>query len=169
MTRPIKFRAWDGNSMIYATEGTAALDHDYQFSFWDGGWECVRIGVHGRRVVCGQYNDVSGQRDDGVLMQFTGLTDKNGKEIYEGDIVRREPAEMNEVGVVKFGYYNHEFQDKRDETHWDGGVGFYIEFPKYQRGMSHDLIHPQGGDMPPTNESVLEVIGNIHENPELVK
>lgn len=70
--------------------------------------------------------------------QFTGLTDRNGKEIYEGDIVRYHP-EMN-AGIGRVVYL---------------GSGFYVtdEF----NGLLDDFA-----------VMGIEVIGNIHDNPELL-
>lgn len=69
------------------------------------------------------------------LMQFTGLYDKNGKEIYEGDILKDE-------GVVCF--HDAAFQTKNYPM-----MNFFIQ------GMED-------------KKSKLEIIGNIHENPELL-
>jgi len=76
-------------------------------------------------------------------MQYAGLKDKNGKEIYEGDIVRypdtRDKDVIDEVVWLFAGF------DLRDYNHgesWD-----YGDTPWYQ----------------------VEVIGNIYENPELLK
>lgn len=72
--------------------------------------------------------------------QFTGLYDKNGKEIYEGDIIGfyNDMDNLKLAGVVKFGdgafYIN---------CGWDGGY----------RLMDYDV----------------EIIGNIHDNPDLMK
>ena len=74
------------------------------------------------------------------LMQFTGLLDKNGKEIYEGD-------------VVKLGY-KEPFQAL--EIRW---VRDHYEFCKGDL----ELLPVQA---PSTDQ--MEVIGNIHENPELI-
>lgn len=72
--------------------------------------------------------------------QFTGLTDKNGEKIFEGDIVDIL-TENEEIGVVAYD---------------DGGFlvnadGFCVDF--------HSNI----------NGTDLEVIGNIHDNPEFLK
>ena len=77
-----------------------------------------------------------------VLMQFTGLLDRNGKEIYEGDILRGKRYDKDGVGVVRW----------EDSGFWmDGDENFYAYD---EEGF------PNEGS---------EVIGNIYENPELVK
>lgn len=82
--------------------------------------------------------------DSFEVMQYTGLKDKNDRDIYEGDITN--------LGVVKF----------QTDLNWDGGgsihSGFYFDIEKTGGEMSyHDRL----------NECI--VIGNIYENPELVK
>jgi uncharacterized phage protein (TIGR01671 family) len=94
--------------------------------------------------------------------QFTGLTDKNGKKIFEGDILQYSIEEDQAVfvGAVKFGEFNP-----------DGGalintsVGFYVELVD-QEGkrtyMRKDIgfwVKFRG----------VEVIGNVHDNPELLE
>lgn len=69
--------------------------------------------------------------------QFTGLTDKNGKRIFEGDIVRKPELYMNAVGVIRYG-----------------GTHFRCSCKEY----------PDLGIW-----TLDEVIGNIHDNPELLK
>ena len=73
---------------------------------------------------------------------FTGITDKNGKEIYEGDIGINIWDELCEV---KFG--NYLFGNYHDGFYCIGKFGF----------------HPL-----PFHES-FEIIGNIHENPDLLE
>ena len=82
--------------------------------------------------------------DEIKLMQYTGLKDKNGKEIYEGDIVKFRIKNL----IVGFdtAYSGYYFLEN------DATAGFLMYGPFYQR-----------------NSSECEVIGNIYENPELLE
>lgn len=92
-----------------------------------------------------QFGDNLGGYED-IVEQFTGLHDKNGKEIYEGDIVRHERWNVIQG---KYVYPDHE-------------VYFDDELLEFGLKMSNALFHVQFGEE-------FEVIGNIHENPELLK
>lgn len=76
-----------------------------------------------------------------VLMQFTGLFDKNGKEIYEGDVVSAWSTGVKTIGEVK----------QRNDGMW------FIYPPLW-----HFNPNSKGRDD-------VEIIGNIYENPELLK
>ncbi len=80
------------------------------------------------------------------IMQYTGLKDKNGKEIYEGDIVNV----LGGYSVVTYGVQDigHDFQ----------GVGFYTQ----EIGDDTGVFNIFGGEG-------IEVIGNIYSNPELLE
>ena len=90
------------------------------------------------------------------VMQYTGLKDARGREIFEGDIVGDHSFyAADEIGVVKFG-----------EFHADsaGGEYGYVEcWGWYIEGKSYDW---RAGHF---KNLEIEVIGNIYENPELLK
>lgn len=77
------------------------------------------------------------------IMQYTGLKDKNGKEIYEGDIIKYSHKAVGEIKrVVSYKYGMYGIEGKMKETH--------IPFANIL-------------------QSEYEVIGNIYENPELLE
>lgn len=117
MPREIKFRAWNGKEM------QLAFDLSQNPKFW---W------VHNK---------------DYPLMQFTGLLDKNGKEIYEGDLIHgAEGGHLSEV-FFNEGY----FQLRHNHYDMSGNItGVYEQVLGW-------LVSP------------LEVVGNIYENKELLK
>lgn len=92
--------------------------------------------------------------DEGlILMQYTGLKDKKGVEIYEGDIVKRTYLD----GM--FG-----------RTHI-GEVVYDKEYARYVISKPNKFIEPKTEDLGNmlSYRSTYEVIGNIHNNPELLE
>ena len=117
--REIKFRVWD-------KEMNTMLEPDNQI----GGLWSIKEARNG--VL---------KYDNGVLMQYTGLKDKNGKEIYEGDICKGlMDGSMTHYSEVKFKvkFGNGAFRDTF-----------------FGRELYDDI-------------KTIEIIGNIHENKELL-
>jgi len=119
MNREIKFRAWDKNEgMIFDITSFECVNGKIDGIFYDG--------------------DYIGQvSEDLVLMQFTGLTDKNGVDIYESDIVKCN------------GY--------KTEIKWSKSTGYMIQ-RGHDRIMGYKYYAALGA-----KAKVCEVIGNIHE------
>lgn len=90
--------------------------------------------------------------------QFTGLTDKNGTKIFEGDILDVSAYVIEGYGIVKFG--EHKSGDMSNDYPC-GNLGFYIDFPdKKNQYVRKDILY---------FVSECKVVGNIHDNPELLE
>lgn len=85
--------------------------------------------------------------DNVILMQSTGLFDKNGKEIFEGDIIVAMSQGVKAIGEVK----------RRIDGYW-------LMYPSWQHGELWYIVENVD-----TGETGVEIIGNIYENPELVE
>ena len=101
-------------------------------------------------------------RDENIiLMQSTGLFDKNGKEIFDGDILEIQGIRM----VVKFGSYEY-IESSKSNGHTLGvvynGLGFYVECIN---AADPDRISP----FEPETLKESAIIGNRLEKPELLE
>lgn len=121
----LKFRAWlkEEQRMVDVREMTFMYDEVYLIS------------------------DVTGfyAYEEFKLMQSTGLKDKNGKEIFEGDIVRFTLTDGFSYVTLEDGIITYEL------------CAFYVV-----NGLAEYLISD-------INTNKIEVIGNIYENPELLE
>ena len=133
MQREIKFRVWDKDCKRMHVCGDNTHDTIY---FFEDNCACYYNLQNGE-----------GSSPDGTgtykLMQYTGLKDKNGKEIYEGDIISAYNRRIK--GPVIF--------DKR-------GLAFGIpNGPNEIYHFSMNFLESKD----------IEVIGNIYENPDLIE
>lgn len=152
--REIKFRAWDKDSKQWV-DGFEQIEMDGEKCFtWD-----LLEGTSGKYKVI--FNDVLPNIE---LMQFTGLHDKNGKEIFEGDIVkileRDWPSQLD-----SFPELTHEqYLEKLTST---ARVIFdYGCFKLSPISTKHCYYSDYAGYT--NRRDIFEIIGNIYENPELI-
>jgi uncharacterized phage protein (TIGR01671 family) len=122
MNREIKFRGFDDGVIVYSHNNS--INNDNQQLSWF-------------------FNKI---REDAILMQYTGLKDKNGVEVFEGDIVERRYLH----GSVNRGYI--EFVNG----------SFKIRYIKLEVGVAKVVGFS-------TISKGYKIIGNIYENPELLK
>lgn len=135
--RPIKFRAWDKEyyEMCYKIDA---------ISFRDGA--CF-VTFNRKKI---EATDDLKVPDRAILLEYTGLLDKNGKEVYEGDIIIGWDSGLTTKAVLKFGTGTY------DSGHYRF-TGFYFD------DIEEDFAKNSW------NIELMEVVGNIYENPELLK
>ena len=128
--REIKFRVFDKKI------GKIFKAHDLRFTAEEAIYEVCHDTIRNDGGKHWEFTDFK----EVVLMQFTGLKDKNGKEIYEGDILTYNGITSNGNKIIREVNYN-------------------AENARFQSGM-----------YPLTQSVELsEIIGNIYENPELTQ
>ena len=146
-----------------------------KFRAWDKVFkEMVQVNalVFDEQVIKATYKNGNIAKEDVkeyVLMQSTGLFDKNGKEIFEGDILK----------------FNDEWEDYCQEGYVDGSseginyvlIGsemtyFIFEKTKYPDSSLFYYVneeHLTFQEVMEDNEFEFEIVGNIYENPELLE
>jgi len=99
--------------------------------------------------------------NDGEIMesyQFTGLKDKNGKEIYEGDLLVFADRDIKNFVVHEIFYHDNDSADNH--------IGFQMNRVHWQGNLCGGFV---GHRFLPKTTKLMAVIGNIYENPELIK
>ena len=138
--REIKFRLWDGKKMI-TTENP--------FIDAGSGAKEYAILLKGIPVLFSVYGFEPSKVVEAKVMQFTGMLDKNGKEIWEGDIVKAAMMHRGVAGIpfTAFIFYNE-------------AIGaFRIGYDSLGGGAQDEIYF----------RYQIEVIGNVCENAELLK
>ena len=127
--RTIKFRAWN--------KSTNEMNHFVEITCYIDGSITV--------YASNKDNSPQGYTDNFELLQYTGLKDKNGKEIYEGDILQFQYGENKVNRLVVYNEENCAFQ-------------------------LQDCKIPEYGFFQLSDWKIMDaiVIGNIYENPELI-
>lgn len=141
--RKIKFRAWDKKNKRWLSDADFLITADGLVLLYDA--------EHGRKVegLTGAWRE--DEDGDIVLVQSTGLHDKNGKEIYEGDFLidADDPEPMRHRIVWLEDEAKFELKTLADE---EGNWDYFIIDALADLDMKD-----------------FEIIGNIYENPKLLK
>ena len=134
--RKLRFRYWDTWDKKMVSFTLADIANGFDCGYGMGSFPDTK-GYPGG-------SDDEEKLEDLTIEQWTGLTDKKGKDIYEGDIIRWDEKHTGGVEAVQWfnqdGAWSCKGRDKDDCGSWLGG-----------------------------NEHICEVIGNVHENPELLE
>lgn len=134
MNRELKFRAWDESRKEMITEfGLLKENMPQLLQNEEDGY-----------IFCGHSQD-NGDWLEPILMQYTGLKDKNGKEIYEGDVIRQS----SDLCIIEYCVGGFDCQMLVELK--NGGT---------LRGSVYNFSF--------LSEKYCEIIGNIYENPELL-
>ncbi len=143
--REIKFRAWNERRWLSDNEWGLTPDGAIMvYEAQDDEWVIMN-------KTCPPYRI--------IISQYTGLLDKNGKEIYEGDILKSTSELMSNFGKDPTGKYRTEY----NAIEYDTSCARYRE-----RRLADNWLQPIG-----FSQGIVakysEVIGNIYENPELLR
>jgi uncharacterized phage protein (TIGR01671 family) len=153
MKREIKFRAWTKKGVMQYN--VVPFQWDYVIDrMWHKCIESNGAGILGSGGTEAKFEVGGYAIEENCLMQFTGLKDKNGKEIYEGDFLNTKTTFENNMA------------DRRFQSHTIVQAGFeqgiFVDINTFVSLFEkiYSIVH---------HRVEYEVIGNIYENPELIK
>lgn len=157
MKREIKFRAWDGKTMFYNVQ--ELYDGYGNITDREGNkLDIYEIQSPGFSNATDYFGALL-KEENIIVMQYTGLLDKNGKEIYENDVIESVENGMRYLvhdifPLSRFPEYHSSTPISKNTKEF--GVMF-------SNGIREDY-----SDDWVSNPEFYEILGNVYENPELV-
>ena len=151
--KDIKFRAWHKTEeVMFEVGGLSNIDYEIESPY-------RYVTVAGKDA--GKVYETPAQIQSVHLMQYTGLKDKNGVEIYEGDLLR--VPSMRQYEDTTYICYEVFWHDNNSCEHH---IGWQMNRMHLQGNSAGGYGSPQ---FKPAVTAQFAVIGNIYESPELLK
>lgn len=122
---------------------------------WYHGIDVMRKPVRGELCLCNPGEDWISV-DPSTLGECVGFPDKNDNAAFEDDLVKDNSNGV--IGVIRYGEYRQPFNDDESTKH----IGFYVDW--LEETVKLFLRADLGYWLP-----LVEIIGNIHDNPEMLK
>ena len=141
--REIKFRAWNKGNNEWLVDDEIAIYLDGSVAAFENKPLPINLFPEYYPLI--------------TIVQFTGLYDKNGKEIYEGDILKWKCSHGSITGKGKIGLHTVTIQWGHLTSQHGYSLTIYKNGERYATEKSY------------WNREDREIIGNIYENPELIE
>lgn len=157
--RDIKFRIWDKTNKVMIDENTSQKElikmqmslnsnNPMRFFYFEDEWYPVMEAT----ILFDALSTLKQDYNDKIeIMQYAGLKDKNGKEIYEGDIVRKKCNYLN-TGEIKIRLYKVVWKEE------------WCAWALKKLGNCTQSCYMYKNEL-----DFCEIVGNIYENPELLE
>jgi len=150
--REIKFRAWNGKEMIYPSIIGIAPYENFA-------WPHSRSYIHN----CEDWDFTEGLIQEPILMQYTGLKDKHGVEIYEKSTAKC-------IIMLDFGFAGKHPREVEGVIEYEKqAAAFWFKYIDRDGKKRYKELKATFSDGEVYQCDFIEVIGNTFDNPELIK
>jgi uncharacterized phage protein (TIGR01671 family) len=155
MNDRFKFRVWSEEYKMYVEDNHYPIGGDYSLSMTPNGYvEVIGMGDYtdDGAFSWGSIDSLEESAGDCIVEQCTGLKDKNGKLIYEGDLVE----------IMVWDDIEEDMVETKGKIYWskeDAAFFIYVALDEEYSLNDHETMYGQE----------IKVIGNVHENADLLE